>query len=238
MRPPDDSAPLTHTLDEPAESPRYGSTLSGCLGLVCVLALPVLLFLPLDGLALAPPIARLFPLAGVALSGLGVWLVARVPAAGRRAGDPLRPLTSGGQVPLRELPATRANRIGFAVAVALSALCAVGAVLVIFAPHTRDVLGGALLCAAAGSVLSLYAILAARGMLPAPALHWLRQPIRGGGSPPIWFLLVGGISLVWALIVAFEAGYAWAAAASTLVILLGLLAGPAGQRLPSRGLRR
>jgi hypothetical protein len=234
MGTPDDGAPLAHATEQPTESPRYGSTLSGCLGLICVLALPVLLFLPLDGFVPAPWFGRLLSLAGVAISAVGVWLVARVPAAtSRRAVDPLRPLTSEGHVPLREVPASRGNRIGLAAAVALTALCGAGVVLVVFAPHARDVLSGTLLCAGGGCASAVYAILAARGTLPAPALRWLRQPIRGG-YPPVWFLLVGGVSLVWALIIAFEAGYAWAAAATTLVILLGLLAGPAGQRLPPR----
>jgi hypothetical protein len=234
MRTPDDRAPLAHATEQPTESSHSGSTLSGCLGLICVLALPVLLFLPLDGFDLAPWLGRLFPLAGVAISALGVWLVARVPAAtGRRAADPLRPLTSEGHVPLREVPASRANQVSFVAAVALNGLCGVGALLVVLAPGTRDVLAGTLLCVSGGSASAVYAILAARGTLPAPALHWLRQPIRGG-YPPIWFLLVGGVSLVWALIIAFEAGYAWAAAATTLVILFGLLAGPVGQRLPPR----
>lgn len=235
MRTPDDGAPLTRATEDPTDSPHFGSTLSGCVGLICVLALPALLFLPLDGFGFSPWLARLFPLVGVAVSAVGVWLVARVPAAtGRRATDPLQPLTSEGHVPLREIPASRANRVGFAAAVALTGVCAVGAMLVVVAPHPRDVLAGTLLCTAGGSASAVYAILAARGTLPAPALNWLREPIRGGAYPPIWFLLVGGVTLVWALLIAFEAGYAWAAAATTLVILIGALAGPLGQRLPQR----
>ncbi len=230
----DDGAPRVHAAGEAAESPRYSSTISGCLGVICVFALPSLLLLPFDILNLSRPLDRLIPLAGVGVSAIGVWLVARVPASATRgAADPLHPLTGEGRIPLRELPAGRANHVGFGIAVALAAACVVGAVLVGLAPHARDVLPGTICCAAAGAALVLYAILASRGTIPSPALHWVRVPIRGGAYP-VGFLLLGGISLVWALLIAFEAGYAWAAAATALVILVGLLAGPTGQRIPSR----
>ena len=233
MRPPEDgSTPVMRPANQTESSRNYGSTLSGCLGLVCVLALPALLFLPLDGLPVW--LARLVSLVGVGVAAVGVWLVARVPAApSQRPADPLRPLTGEGRVPIREVPANRANRVGFAVALTLTLLCLVGYLLAVVAPQRRDVLAGTLLCTAAGSVLLVYGALVARRRVPAPALRWLRAPIGGGGAyPPVAFLLVGGVSLVWALLVAFEAGYAWAAAITTLVVLCGALAGPIVIRLP------
>jgi hypothetical protein len=236
MGAPDDGAPPARRLDDAAAPRQYGSTLSGCVGLVCVLALPALLFLPLDTLALPPWLARLVPLVGVGVAALGVWLVARVPAApALRRADPLRPLTGDGRVPLREAPAERANRVSFAAASLLTALCVVGYLLASAAARNRDVLGGTLLSAAAGSALVVYSALVALRRLPPPALRWVRTPIRGGGGyPPVAFLLLGGVALVWALLVAFEAGYAWAAAGAALLTLLGALAGPIGQRLPPR----
>lgn len=237
MRTPDEGASLAHSAEE-TDATHYGSTLSGCVGLVCVLALPALLLLPLDGFSAVLWLARVLALFAVAVSGLGVWLVARVPAAtARRPADPRLPLTGEGRVPLRELPASQANQIGFAAASAFSVLCLLGFALACFAPSNRDVLPGTLLCVAAGGALVVYSVLASQGALPVPARRWVRRPIRGGGAPPVAFLLLGGVSLVWALLIAFEAGYAWAAAATTLVILLGALAGPLGQRLPPYGRR-
>jgi hypothetical protein len=236
MRAPEDDARPARLRDDAPVPRQYGSTLSGCVGLLCVMALPALLFLPLDTLAMPPWLARLVPLVAVGVAALGVWLVARVPAApALRSADPLRPLTGEGRVPLRESPAERVNRVSFAAASLLAALCVVGYLLASTAAHDRDVLGGTLLCTAAGSALVVYSVLAALRRLPAPALRWVRTPIRGrGGYPPVAFLLLGGVALVWALLVAFEAGYAWASAGAALVILVGALAGPIGQRLPPR----
>src|SRR5262249_62089175 len=101
--------------------------LLGCLGLLCILALPALLFLPIEALALPHWLTSLVPLVGVGLAAVGVWLVARVPPATTpRSGDPLRPLTGGGRLPIHEQPARGANRTGLAVAVLLVVASAVG----------------------------------------------------------------------------------------------------------------
>ncbi|HLJ80209.1 MAG TPA: hypothetical protein VKT52_01905, partial [Ktedonobacterales bacterium] len=88
-------------------------TAIGCLGILCVLALPALLALPVEQWRVPGWVLRLVPLVGVAVVALGASLLARVPgAAAPRPTDPLRPLTRTGATPLREEPATSANRRG------------------------------------------------------------------------------------------------------------------------------
>lgn len=213
-------------------SPR--STLLGCLGLGCVLLFPVLLFLPTDEPGVPRWIASLVPLCGLGIAAAGVWLVARVPAsAPPHSSDPLAPLTGAGRSPVRDVPARRSNRIAFTVCVALAVVCLVGYLLATLVVRPRDVLAGTLLAALAGGTLGSYAILATRRSVPMPALRWVTSPVGRGVSPQaVPFLLVGAVAYTWALIVAFEAGYAWAALGAGIAILLACLMGPVGQRLP------
>jgi len=227
------------------DTPRKGLAagrppLLGCIGLLCILALPALLFVPVEMLALPRWLAPLVPLLGVGLAAVGVWLVALVPpTTPPRSGDPLRPLTVEGRVPIREQPATTANQAGMAVAVLLVLLSAGGYLLVSAAPSRWSALAGILLATGAGALLVVYALLAARRHLPVPAWRWVRMPVRAGlATQSMPFLLLGAVALVWAQIAAFEAGYAWAVLGVGILILCGALAGPIGQRLSSHGADR
>jgi hypothetical protein len=210
------------------------ATLAGCLGLLCVLALPLLLYIPVERMGVPPWLDRLIPLLGVAALACGVWLIARVPSgAPRPEGTPLRPLTSTGRAPVRERPASAANRAGMLVSLGLVACCAAGYVLVDFAPGSRGVLPGTLLTSAAGVGLLVYAGLAAGHVLALPAWRWVRTPLGGGpgyqAGPPA---VVGAIALTWALVIAAGAGYAWAPLGVGLLILGGAFGGALWQRLP------
>lgn len=213
---------------------RPRSTLLGCLGLGCVLLFPVLLFLPTDEPGVPRWIASLVPLCGLGIAAAGVWLVARVPAsAPPHSSDPLAPLTGEGRSPMRDMPAGRSNRIAFALCAALTGICAVGYLLATLVVRPGDVLPGTLLAASAGGTLASYALLATRRNVPMPALRWVTSPVGRGVSPQaVPFLLVGAVAYTWSLVVAFEAGYAWAALGTGIAILLACLAGPVGQRLP------
>src|SRR5579864_6260606 len=84
------AAPLTHHLDR--------GTLAGCLGILLVLSLPALLFLPLESWHLPLWLGRLLPLVVVGAVVLGVWLIFQVPShAPARSYDPRYPLTRGGR---------------------------------------------------------------------------------------------------------------------------------------------
>lgn len=210
------------------------STLLGCLGLCCVLLLPALLFLPAEGPGVPRWMSSLVPLCGVGIAAVGVWLVARVPAsAPPRSSDPLAPLTGAGRSPVREVPARRSNRIAFASCVALAAGCGVGYLLATFVVRSRGVLPGTLLAAIAGGALAAYSILTTRRRVPTPAVRWVTLPVGGGvSSQPVPFLLVGAAAVAWSLIVAFEAGYAWAALGAGVAIVLASLLGAIGQHPP------
>ena len=210
------------------------ATLAGCLGILCVLALPLLLYIPVERMGVPPWLGPLIPLVGVAALACGVWLIARVPGgAPRPEGTPLRPLTSSGRAPMRERPATTANRAGMLASLGLAACCAAGYFLVDFAPGGRGVLPGTLLTGAAGVGLLVYAGLAAGHVLALPAWRWVRTPLGGGpgyqAGPPA---VVGVVALAWALVIAVGAGYAWAPLGVGLLILGGAFGGALWQRLP------
>lgn len=234
--------------DRPTESTPYDpsaplpnrftrATLIGCLGILCVLTLPALLFIPVEQLSLPAWLARLVPLVGVGAAALGSWLLGRVPAdAGPRVRDPLHPLTGSGRPPVVERPATTANRISLAVVVTLAVCCAVGYCVVTFSVKDRGLLSGTVLTSVAGAALLVVSLLAVVQRAPVPAWRWVRLPLGGGPSyqalPPG---LIGFIALAWALLLAAGAGYVWAPLGVGALILGGALAGPALQRMPRTG---
>lgn len=223
----DNNAPLPNRITR--------GTLTGCLGILCVFALPILLFLPLENLRAPLWLSRLIPLIAVAITALGAWLLAHVPAGSApRSDDPQHPLTSAGVPPVIDHPAGRANRIGFSIAVALVTLCLIGYGLVsLDTGDGRRLLGGTLVTSGAGCALLAYGLLTIRRQAPIPAWHWVRIPIQGGlVSQAIPFTLLGLIAVVWALLLAAGAGYIWAPVGIGLLILGGALAGPVMQRLP------
>lgn len=220
--------PLEHRLDR--------ATLIGCLGILCVLALPAILFLPVETWHLPPWALRLVPLVAIGLALIGAMLLARVPAAApARSRDPLRPLTGRGTSPLQERPAEPRNRTALLAVWLLLALCLCGYLVVSFVARDAGALPGSLLATAAGTALVVYAALAAARRLPLPAWRWVRVPIAGGLSPQVLPpAAVGALSVAWALVVAAGEGYGWAPLGVGALIVGGALVGPAARRLSAR----
>lgn len=212
-------------------------TLVGCLGILCVLALPALLFVPFESFHLPGWVLRLIPLVGVAVVVAGAWLLARVPSAAAPPNRPEWPRTRAGRAPLLERPATGANRASLAIALALT-LCCVAGYLIVSAAGAADlvVLAGTLIAYLAGLALLVLAVLALANRVPAPAWRWERREAqRRLGPQAIPFACVAVVAVVWALFVASAQGYFWAPLGVGAMILAGALAGPILQRLPPRG---
>jgi hypothetical protein len=210
-------------------------TFTGCLGILCVLALPGLLFLPVESWPLPPLIAQLVPLAGVTGAALGLWLLSRVPGTepAPRSSDPLHPLTRTGRPPLIERPASPANRSGCLAGLGLAALAVTGYLVVGLAAHQTAILLGTLLATAAGGGLLAYGALVAAGRLSAPAWRWVRGPAQGSRAPQALPLVFAGlVSVLWALFVAASHGYVWAPLGVGAIILAGALTRPITRRLP------
>lgn len=244
MRPPDE--PETSSTWQPPMAPgqpplpnRFDrATFTGCLGIACVLALPAILFLPVETWGLPEWAQRLVPLVGVAFALAGAALLSRVPAAAAgRSTDPRRPLTGAGRPPLVERPAREENRAALLIAWALVVVCVIGYLSVSFARRPAGVVVGTLLASVAGGALVVYGALALARRLPAPAWHWVRTPVSGAGSAQcLPFGTAGVVALAWALFVAAGEGYAWAPLGVGVLILGGALIGPLTQRLtPPRG---
>lgn len=224
-------------LDGPLPNRFNRGTFVGCLGILCVLALPGLLFLPVESWPLPPLITQLVPLVGVAGAALGFWLLSRVPGAepAPRSSDPLHPLTRAGRPPMMERPASAANRWGCLAGLGLAALAAAGYLVVGLAAQRTAILLGTLLATAAGGGLVAYGALVAFGRLPPPAWRWVRGPAQGRPAPqalPVVF--AGMVSVLWALFVAASHGYFWAPLGVGAIILAGALASPIARRLPGQ----
>ncbi len=242
MRFPDGDEADARMDETPSEGPLPNrlsrATLAGCLGIVCVLSLPALLFLPLESLRPPEWLVRSVPLVGLSLAGLGLWLMGQVPpGATQPPPDPLRPLTSAGRPPRVEHPATTANRVGLAVIGCLCLCCLAGYVIVSAdTAGDRGILVGTMLTAVGGLALLVYAILAATWRVPVPAWRWVRRPAFGGiGLRPQPWAIVGFVALVWAMFVATSEGYLWASAGVGLLILGWTLSGLLTRRGPERG---
>lgn len=223
------------TADAPLSNRVTPGTLLGCLGLLCVLAMPALLFVPLE--QWSPPLwlGLLVPLLAFALAALGAWLLARVPASAPvRSRDPAHPLTGTGQAPVLERPASRANRLAVVAVVALLLVGVAGYALVsasalALTPLTRGVLTSGF----AGILLICDGLLIASRRLPVPAWRWVRVPVQTTlsrqGAP---LVLMGLVALTWALWVALGAGIRLGAAGLALLTLLAVALAPLGRRLP------
>lgn len=215
-------------------------TALGCLGILCVLTLPALLALPVEQWHLPGWVPRLIPLVGIAIVAIGASLLARVPgSAPPPPPDPQHPLTRSGSSPIREEPATGANRLGLVVALALVVCCAAGYLLVtVSSAASGGELIGSLLAWAAGMALIAYTALVVRHVLAGPAWVWVRTPIRGMLAPQLLpFAIVGFVALVWALFIAAALGYVWAPVGVGVLLLALALSGPLLRRLPPRDQR-
>lgn len=232
--------PLADYPDGPLSNRLTRGTLMGCLGLVGVLALPLMLFLPFETWGWPRWALLLVQLVAFCAFGGGIWLLARVPSSARiRSNDPLHPLTASGAAPVLERPAGMANRLGVVAVVALVALALGGFVLAGFATGQQFAIPlGMALVALAGIILAIYGFCIALGRLDPPALRWVRIPatltwLPQGGS----LMLVGLTLMAWALLIATEAHFAWGAIGLVVLLLAVLLVAPTFRRLPSRGRR-
>lgn len=238
MMPPTDNQENTQTDggEAPLQVRLDRGTLIGCLGILCVLALPALLFLPVESWYLPAWLLHLVPVVAIGMAALGAWLLTQVPPSHTaRSSDPLQPLTRQGFSPVLEQPARRDNRAGLIFAYALILLGLIGYGFVIFGATDTVVLTGTLLASGAGGMLLLYSVLAARHRLPVPAWQWVRIPIQGGlVLQALPLAVIGLVMLVWALFVAAGQGYIWAPVGIGVLIVGSALIGPMTQRLPRR----
>lgn len=230
-----DSNP-TFVGEPPLQTRLDRGTLTGCLGILCVLSLPTLLFLPVESWQLPVWLLRLVPLIAVGMSAIGAWLLTRVPASpAARSSDPLHPLTSAGFSPIIEQPAQRENRIVLIIAYALVFIGVTGYAIVTFGATNTAILTGTLLASGAGGTLLIYSILAFRRLLPIPAWRWMRIPIQGGEVfQALPLASIGLVTVVWALFIAAGQGFIWAPIGIGVLILGAVLIGPVTQRLPRR----
>lgn len=221
-----DAAPLSNRFTR--------GTLLGCLGIACVLAMPALLFLPLDEWHVPGWLALLVPLVAVGLLALGGLLLARVPAGSAIAArTPWRPLTVAGAPPLVERPATRANRLGALAASVFVAVVLVATLIIASgAFHRRALPVAIVLVGLAGVGLAVYGVLVGLGRLPSPAWRWVRTPIRGVARSAAPLVLGGLAALAWALLVAADAGFHWAYVGLAALVVGGVLAAPLARRVP------
>ncbi|MBF6590736.1 MAG: hypothetical protein IVW57_09430 [Ktedonobacterales bacterium] len=236
-----DEAPVARSndpFDGPLPNRLTRGTLLGCLGMLCVLTMPVLLFLPIERWAVPLWLALLVPLAAFGAAALGTALLARVPAgAPARSRDPQHPLTITGAPPLLERPASAANRLAVVIVGALL-LCAVVGYLLASASGSPagGLVAGILLSGLAGAVLVADGLLVSGWRLAAPALRWVRIPLQARHAPqgaPI--ALAGLVWLAWALWVALSAGYGIGAGGLSLLTLAIVLAAPLARRAAPRG---
>lgn len=210
-------------------------TLLGCLGLACVL-----LTLPLLWLAVGVGggwLAHVLPMLAFisAIGGAALTLV--VPATRvLRSSDPRRPLTHQGAAPVVERPAAQAHRISWAAAALLVVFALVG-----FAIETLSggAIGGLGLMLGSGALLLVQGALVTAGLLPAPALRWLRLSIYGGAlrqSAPL--LAAGFVAFGGALFLALLDGHLWGLLGLGLLVVAVALLTPLARRVPPRQFRR
>jgi hypothetical protein len=235
----DEERDATSSPDLIAPSARITSgTVVGCLGILCVFAMPVLLFLPVETWGAPTWVVLLAPLLAFAIVALGGWLLWLVPATRvPRSDDPLRPLTARGAPPLLERPATARNRVTLGLVAALLACGGLGYIIAAFGlAGDASVLLGITLAGLAGICLAILAALVGGGYVPAPSWRWARQPIQQKGARSGWPLLLGGLALLaWALTISVLYGYWWGALGAGLLVVGGVAAAPLARRLPWRG---
>lgn len=212
----------------------------GCVGLAGVMALPLLLFLPLESWDLSTWAYLLVQLLAFGALGGGIWLLAHVPSTARmRSNDPMHPLTARGAAPVLERPAGRPNRVGLVVVWAVLALAFAGFVLAAFDTGQGGAIPiGMAIVSLAGASLAVYGLCIALGRLEAPALRWVRTPAIASWFPQGGSVMLMGLTLLgWALLIAAEARLIWGAIGIVALLLAILLVTPLFRQLPARGRR-
>ncbi|MGE5334001.1 MAG: hypothetical protein ACM3N4_04810 [Nitrososphaerota archaeon] len=232
--------PAADYANDPLPNRLTRGTMMGCLGLAGVMALPLILFLPLETWGLPRWMFLLAQLLAFCAFGGGIWLLARVPSATRaQSNDPLRPLTARGTHPVLERPARWPNRLGVCVIGALLALGLLGFALAAFDLNWQAAVpAGMLVDCLAGITLAGYGAGIAYGRLVPPALHWVRTPATAHWLPQGGSVLLAGLTLTgWALLIAAEARFAWGAIGLIILLLSIVLIAPTFRRLPLRSRR-
>ncbi|HEU4783070.1 MAG TPA: hypothetical protein VFS83_07015 [Ktedonobacterales bacterium] len=224
--------------DGPLPNRLTRGTLMGCVGLVGVMALPLLLFLPLESWGLSRWAFLLIQLLAFVALGGGIWLLAHVPSTARiRSNDPMYPLTARGAAPVRESPAGWPNHVGVAVVWALLALAIAGFAVAAFDTEQDGAvpIGMAIVCLA-GASLAVYGLGIALGRLEPPAVHWVRTPAIAGWFPQGGAVTLMGLTLLaWALLIAAEDRLIWGAIGLVALLLAILLVTPLFRQLHARG---
>lgn len=226
--------------DGPLPNRLTRGTLMGCVGLAGVMALPLLLFLPLESWGLSRWAYLLLQLLAFIAFGSGVWLLAHVPSTARiRSNDPMYPLTARGAAPVRERPAEWPNRVGVAVILALLALVIAGFALAAFDTGQDGAVPiGMAVVSLVGASLTVYGLGIALGRLAAPALRWVRTPAIASWFPQGGSVMLMGLTLLaWALLIAAEDRLIWGAIGLVALLLAILLVTPLLRQLPARGRR-
>jgi hypothetical protein len=212
-------------------------TLTGCLGICCVLAMPVLFFLPLESWGEPFWMQLLVPLVAFAAVALGAALLARVPAGVQlRSNDPRYPLTGAGALPLRELPAATPNRIALGVVGLLLVGIALGVLVALWSGAREPALLTGVLAAGVGGVLlTLDGALVAMQRAPIPAWRWIRVPVQARRAPRGTPLALAGVAVaLWALLILAYAGLEIGAVGLALLLIVGVLAAPVTRRITWR----
>ncbi len=215
-------------------------TLLGCLGILCVLILPLLLALPVDLWSLPRWMALLVPLVGcVAVTG-GAALLAHVPSTAiPRSGDPRHPLTKSGMAPLVERPADWRNRAMLLAVGVLMLACLVGYAIASFAmPSQAALLDGTVTVTIAGALLALLSLLVGFRVVPLPAARWTRMPISGQPGRASFVMAVGLVALGWALLSAAFLGFLYGKIGIGVLLLGAVFVAPLMRRLPARPVAR
>lgn len=204
-------------------------TLIGCVGLLCILLTVPLLWIAV-GLGRGW-LNHALPLLAFAAAIGGAALTLRVPSGLiTRSNDPRRPLTSSGDAPTVEQPATMANMLIAALSTMLALVAAVGIFFELTQPGNP---WGLSLMLTAGAALLIVGLLVYSDRAPTPAWRWVRRTIYGANFQASGPLIAGGLfSLCGALFLALLDGYSWGLLGLASVVLLGVLLTPLARRMP------
>jgi hypothetical protein len=233
----DETNSLTRDSIDERSTPRLDKgTLVGCAGLLLVLSLPALLFLPLERLQMPTWVANLVLLLMIGAAVLGGYLLVQVPSHSPiRSQDPNFPLTTTGRSPLLEHPAERSNRFMLLLCGGLLVCAAVGYGIVSFTDRSSLIAAGTLLISASGYALLISGMLAARRLVPVPAWRWVRVPVqRGVVLQALPMLMLGLITLIWALFLGVEDRYLLLPLGLGLLVVAAAYAGGFLQRAAHR----
>ena len=189
------------TNEAPAPALNKG-TLIGCAGILLVLSLPALLFLPLERLQIPLWLGNLIPLAAISAVVLGAYLLLQVPPnTPVHSRDPRHPRTLSGRSPILEQPARQSNRMILLLEGGLVLSAIIGYGMVSFASQGSVEIIGSLVIPAAGYVLLVIGFLASRRRVAVPAWRWVHVPVQGKViTQALPMMGLGLVLFIWSLI--------------------------------------